>query len=100
VLASAAYHSAAGPALTSLRRLRPGCILPSGNSISGTVMGLPTALQAVRCLYASAAADAALVCTAHAPARAYLLWPALQAVPSWITDVWVHVRGAEVKVSS
>ncbi|WIA32445.1 hypothetical protein OEZ86_003267 [Tetradesmus obliquus] len=30
--------------------------------------------------------------------RAYLLWPALQAILSWLTGVWIPVRGAEVKV--
>jgi hypothetical protein len=99
VLASATYHTAAGPELKPFRRLRPGCVLLSAYAVQGTVMGLPTALQSIRSLFASAAADASLICTAHAPARAYLLWPALQAPPSWLTDVWVPVRGAEVKVS-
>ena len=63
-------------------------------------MGLPTTLQADRSLYfAPAAADAQLVCTAHSPARAYLLWPAMQATPDWMHAGWTPVSGSEVKVS-
>jgi hypothetical protein len=101
VLASVEYHSPAGAAVhSSLRRLRPGCTLQYAKWVYGTVMGLHTALQADRSLYfAPAAADAQMVCTAHSPARVYLLWPALQATPDWLHAAWIPVRGAEVKVS-
>ena len=100
VLATVEYHSPAGAAVSSaLRRLRPGCILQSLTGVHGTLMDLPTTLQADRSLYfAEAAADAQLVCTAHSPARAYLLWPAMQATPDWLHASWTPVRGSEVKV--
>lgn len=102
VLASVEYHGPAGAAVpSSLRRLRPGCTLQYARGVYGTVMGIPTALQADRSLcFAPAAADAQLACTAHSPARAYLLWPALQSTPDWLHAAWIPVRGAEVKVSS
>jgi hypothetical protein len=98
-LASAAYHSSTGAVFIRLRRLRPGCILNSVNGVQGTVLGLPTALQAGRSLYFAPPADAPLVCTAHSPARAYLRWPALQATPDWLHADWTPVRGAELRVS-
>ncbi|WIA32448.1 hypothetical protein OEZ86_003270 [Tetradesmus obliquus] len=61
-------------------------------------MNLPTVLQGARALYTTAALDTSLVCSAHAPARVYLLWPALQPVPLKLATSWHLVSGAEVKV--
>lgn len=82
----------------TIRHLRPGCILQHGDGLHGTVLGLPTALQSGRSLYCPAAADKRLVCNSHVVTRAYLLWPALQAIPDWLQNAWLPVRGAEVKV--
>jgi hypothetical protein len=98
-LASAAYHTAAGPVTAQFRRLRPGCILSREGGLYGAVMSLPSLLQSARALYSCSAVDAALVCSVHSPARVYLLWPAKQPPPAHIQANWILVRGAEVKVS-
>lgn len=100
VLASAAFDAAAGPVLAPLRRLRPGCVLSSGNGVYGTITSLPTVLQGARALYTTATVDTPLVCSVHSPARVYLLWPALQPAPTAVESMWSLVRGAEVKVSN
>lgn len=98
--ASAAFISAEGAACAPLRRLRPGCLLSKGYGVYGAIKSLPTVLQGARALYTTAALDTSLVCSAHAPARVYLLWPALQPVPLKLATSWHLVSGAEVKVSS